>query len=148
MLWNESTSPDQKEINLHKQLFGVAQDKRFISAIEAEKSPPRRSIAIEQTWDTPEGNYIIHYRTNTDKEARNSKDQHPIRKKIKFLKEILQTTVDKNKTARPFGRPYVAGDTYGDDSPTSDGRIHRAYWVRDLKNTTIADILDCDQNQD
>lgn len=139
-LWNESTSPDQESIDWHKEFFGVAQHKRFISATELEESLTHRSIAIIQRWDMSDGSYEINYRRDADKEGANRPVPRSTKEKIQFLEEILETTVDKAKTARPFGQPYTPGDTYG-GRETSDGRIHHAYWVRDLKGKRLAGLF-------
>jgi hypothetical protein len=143
MLWNESTLPDQKSIDFHKKFFGVVQHKRFISAIEGGESSTRRAIAIIQRWDMPDGSYEINYRRDADKEGTNMPVPRSAKEKIKFLEEILQMTVDKAETAEPFKRPYTPGDTYG-GGETADGRIHHAYWARDLKGEQLTDLFDAE----
>ena len=137
MLWGEATPPSPSSIELHKSLFGVAQHRKFIEAIEmppiGSKSNGRRAIGIIQRWDMSDEGFEISYRRDADKEGGN----HPVPRsngeKIKLLEDILKTTVDPVETSRPFGRLYVPGDTYG-GGDTSDGRTHHAYWARDLKN--------------
>lgn len=143
-LWNESVPPSQKSIDLHRELFGMTQHKRFISATEFSPSKTSRSIGVIQSWDMPEGSFVLNYRRNAIKETVNSTIPRSNKEKIKFLEEILQTTVNKTATAEPFGRPYVHGDTYG-GGETSDGAVHHAYWVRDLKNKQISGFLNIGQ---
>lgn len=132
-LWGETTPPTQSSMEFHKYFFGVAQHRKFISAIEATPSKSKRAIAVVQNWDMPEESFEINYRRDAMEEASNQPVPRSNREKIKFLEQILETTTDPVETSRPFGRLYVPGDTYS-GGDTGDGRTHHAYWARDLKN--------------
>lgn len=132
-LWGKTVPPTQSSIEFWKSFFGKAQHRKFISAIEMEPSKTSRAIAVSQSWDMPEGSFEINYRRDAMKEASNQPVPRSNREKIKFLEQILETTIDPVETSRPFGQLYVPGDTYG-GTDTSDGRTHHACWARDLKN--------------
>jgi hypothetical protein len=142
-LRGETVAPDANSIELHKQIFGVAQNKKYISAIESSPSKTKRAIAVLQTWDTPEGSYEIVYRRNADKEASNLPIPRSTGEKIKFLEQILDTTVDEQATAQHFGRPYRPGDTRS-SSHEQDDTKHLAFWVRDLDGPLLG-LLGGDQ---
>jgi len=138
-LWGEATPPAQSSMELHKYLFGKAQHRKFVSAIEMAPTKSKRAIAVIQSWDMPEGSFEINYRRDADKEAGNQAIPRSNREKIKFLEQILETSVDPVETSKPFGQLYVPGDTYG-GGDTFNGLTHHAYWVRDLKNLP-SDVL-------
>ena len=131
-LRGETTPPTQSSINFHS-VFGKPLHRQYISAIEEKPSKSKRAIAVAQSWLMPEGSFEINYRRDADQEAGNQAVPRPNIEKIKFLEQILETTVDPVETSRPFGRLYVPGDTYS-GGDTSDGQTHHAYWARDLKN--------------
>lgn len=111
-LWKDDIKPSEQSLRLHKSLFGVTDSRIYIQATEwPQGNLGGRSIMVVQQWDMGPDDWDIVYRRNADKEAGNAAIPRSNGEKMKFLREILETTIDTAANEKHFGRPYVKGDS-------------------------------------
>lgn len=121
-IWKRFTPP--------KDTFGPSY--RFIFEIWDFQYPTTEKstkFSIAQHW-------------NGDLEMRFNRDDKPIshREKVKFLTDVLETLVDKERLESYFGKPYQPGDSVS-YTGSHDLHEHAAFWVRDLAPNSVS-LLD------
>lgn len=140
-IWKKDLKPSEESLEFQRRLFGMTHSRIRIEAIE---QPPGqfggRAIGVVQRWDMGPDDWDIVYRRSADKEGGNTAIPRSIGEKMKFLRDILETTVDTAANEESFGRPYVKGDSLSNNRP-DDTTIHRKQWVRDIKDTALLPLL-------